>query len=150
MRFLLAFVALAAAGCGTCTMPSTAARIAGPDAVDCGEVADGADPAAAWGCAVDAFDAGQPFFVVFDGHGIDSVLISAMVSDGDRVWTLLQDQVQGPRARIDGWDCVDPVDGTSDAGFPIVSCTSTAPSGNHMAVCGSCGGCNPQALPFDG
>lgn len=157
----LMILALAgASGCWKedCDLVTTAAELAGEGAVDCGSVEAGADATAAWACAVEAFEAGQPFSIVVANVGVDSVILHAVVSNGVKTWTLAQDQYQKGPWRIDGMDCLEPYVGTQPddaydvddvSGYEIVACTSTAPEGNRYEVCGSCPGCGEPALPFE-
>jgi hypothetical protein len=54
-------------------------RLAGPNAIDCGEVKINGDPKAATQCAVGAQKAGRPFRVRYDLMGIDSSVALAIV-----------------------------------------------------------------------
>jgi hypothetical protein len=93
----------------------------------------------------------------YDRQGIDSVVSIAMVSDGARTWRLQQDSCDAPAPDIEGWDCVDPLEGMQEesaddgGGYAIVECSSTAPEGNHYQVCGAiCETCgSPVPLPFE-
>jgi len=142
---------------GCCDLAAMAADLAGAGAVDCGAVAVGEDATAAWACAVGANRTGSPYVMRCDRQGADSVVSVAMVSDGARTWRLQQDSYDAPAPDIDGWDCVDPIEGVAresadDAGgYAIVECSSTAPGGNHYQVCGGiCEACgSPVPLPFD-
>ena len=54
-------------------------QLAGPSAVDCGEVLVGGDPKAATDCALAANKAGNAFRVRYDMRGIDSFVAVAIV-----------------------------------------------------------------------
>lgn len=92
-----------------CDLAVTAADLAGPGAVDCGHADMNVDGTAQWACAVDAFEAGTPFFLLKNsGVPIDSVVIDAVVSDGAQIWYLHQDHARGDPLQVDGNDCVAP------------------------------------------
>jgi hypothetical protein len=56
-------------------------RRAGAEAADCGRVRIGQDRRSADACAVEAFEAGKPFFVRYDLQGIDSIVADGMSGD---------------------------------------------------------------------
>ena len=140
-----------------CVVIDTAAELVGPAAVSCGFVPLGDPLADAWSCAVTAFEAGEPFFIGWENHGVDTVQHEAMVYDGSRVVLLRQDQEDESPWRIDGYDCLQPYvgeaadspyDGIDEAGLVEVLCADRGPPGDHYEVCGACTGCNPPGLPF--
>ncbi|MDP2304641.1 MAG: hypothetical protein Q8P18_01270 [Pseudomonadota bacterium] len=142
-----------------CDMAVDAAALAGSGATDCGLVEPGADGTEAWACALTQFNAGAPYFVRVQRWGTDTLLESALVSNGTKTWRLAQDREDNPPWNIDAWDCLSPVEGIQPddeyddediSGYPIVTCTSTAPEGNHYQECGEiCDACSPQPLPFE-
>jgi hypothetical protein len=65
-------------------------QLAGPYAVDCGEVLVGGDPKAATDCALAANKAGNAFRVRYDIRGIDSSLAVAIVRTSIGTVSMLQ------------------------------------------------------------
>jgi hypothetical protein len=59
----------------------TSKRLAGPAAVNCGEVPVGGNPKEDTGCALAAQQAGKPFRVRYDLRGIDCEVAVAIVRD---------------------------------------------------------------------
>ena len=145
----------ASPGCDRCDLDHEVADLAGPDAVDCGS-ADGAGEKAAWACAVDAFENDEAFTVSWTRQGIDSTLTYVLVSDGEQVWQLAQDDFD-KNPDIDGWDCVSPYVATPAAAptnpeeppDEYVACAGLEPDGNHYQVCGEFNGGSPVPLEFD-
>ena len=142
-------------GCG-CELDHEVTALAGPDAVDCGS-ADGARGEDAWACAIDAFERDEAFTVSWTRTGIDSTTTYSLVSDGETMWKLAQDDY-GNSPDIDGWTCVAPyvTSGTPDPkgpdeelDYPSIGCERLEPEGNHYQVCGSSRGENPPPLEFD-
>ena len=67
-------------------------RLAGPGAIDCGRVKINGDPKKATQCALDAQKSANPFRVLYDLQGIDSVVAIAIVrTDIGTVGTLTYD-----------------------------------------------------------
>lgn len=129
-----------------CDLPSIAAAVAGEQATACGVFEAGEAPDR---CAAEAFGSAQPFWVVTETVGIDSVLSRAWVHDGDQLWNLLQDDLSGENARVEGVECIGPhADGEEPLGL---SCEAVAPEGNSYLVCGQvCDGCSgPMPLLFE-
>lgn len=157
MRLGRALAAVALFACarvpvGECDLRATAEELAGEGAEDCGFLETDDDGERAWSCFIDAFEAGEPAFLGEARSGMDSVISSAVVSNGTQVWLLSQDSFDGLGGPIDGWDCIDPYVSTGGA-HPTIACTSTAPPGNHYLVCGEMcppEACQPQPLPFEG
>lgn len=144
-----------------CVLTETVLRLAGSEATDCGTIPEDADGTEAWNCALEAFETGVPFHIRWSDTGIDSSWDSVMVFDGQTVWTLRQETWPSTAGPIDGNECVspyastqadDPYDPDDVSGFPILTCESLLPAGNHYQVCGeiceSCG--DPAPLPFPG
>ena len=144
-------------GCAVCDLDHTAADLAGPEAVDCGS-ADGSRAETAWACAVDAFENDQAFTVSGSTQGTDSTITYVLVSDGDTVWKLAQDDY-GNGDDVDGWECGspfvtnktpgDPKKPGEPLGYEYIACERLEPDGNHYQVCGSSHGENPPPLEFD-
>jgi hypothetical protein len=70
---------VAAAEPATDLLEQQSRQLAGPGAVDCGEVLVDGNPKAATDCALAANKAGKPFRVRYDIRGIDSFLAVAIV-----------------------------------------------------------------------
>lgn len=144
-----------------CNLEATASTLAGEGAEDCGLVEVGADGTEAWACALAAQEAGEPYTIRYERGGIDTLVVGAMVSDGAQTWELSRELGGNANPGIDGWDCISPVAGVKAddpqddgdvSGYPVVTCTSREPEGNHYQVCGLiCGpqACQPQPLPFE-
>jgi len=144
----------AAPGCG-CDLDHNAAKLAGSDAVDCGS-ADGAHGKEAWACAIDAFEKNEAFTVSWSTTGTDSTTTYTLVSDGEEMWKLAQDDYENS-PDIDGWTCVAPYvtsdtsdpKGSDEFDYPSIGCERLEPEGNHYQVCGSSSGENPPPVDFD-
>lgn len=134
-----------------CDLTGTASELAGDGSVTCGAV--GAEVAEAdWACALEAWEGGAPFVLLWSSTGIDSVIESAWVFDGSRTWLLSQDQYGSEPWDIDGYECVSPsVESDEDLGYDVLACGSIEPEGNHYQVCGDlCTDCGePDPLPFE-
>ena len=149
----------ASPGCG-CDLDHEVTALAGDDAVDCGS-ADGARAEEAWACAVEAFENDEAFTVSWTEDGIDSTNTYVLVSDGEQMWQLAQDDYKKSSFStldVHGWDCVSPYIGTPAAAakspeeqppYAYVACTRLEPEGNHYQVCGKIEGGNPEPLEFD-
>lgn len=100
-------------------------------------------------CAATALAAGTPFWRVTAEAGIDSIVSTAWVYDGDRFWVLSQDDWEGEQAKVLGWQCVGPRLDDDDPRAPI--CDAMEPEGTRYLVCGKvCDGCmGTMPLPFD-
>jgi hypothetical protein len=156
-RSLALWVLVAASpGCDErCDLDQEVADLAGPDAVDCGS-ADGEHGKEAWACAIDAFEAKEAFRVSWTTQGVDSTSTYVLVSDGEKMWKLAQDDYE-KNGDIDGWDCVSPyvTDGKVDPkanellDYPSIACERLDPDGNHYQVCGTFSGGDPEPLAFD-
>jgi len=121
-------------GCSTpCNLEDQAMALLPSDAIDC--VDDMA-------CFATAVSEGEPARATSASQGIDSVVSTAHVYTGDRLWWLSHDSFGG--GEIDARECVNPevVDGE-------IVCGRVAPLGNHFAVCGNQGRGSPEPLPFE-
>lgn len=122
-------------GCGTpCNLEDQAWALVPSDATDCGDDSL---------CLAAAVSDGEPAIAMGSSQGIDSVVSSAQVWTGDRLWWLTHDDY-GSSNDIDARECVNPevVEGA-------IVCGRIAPEGNHFAVCGNQGRGSPEPLPFE-
>jgi hypothetical protein len=78
--------------CARGDMVHLLAQLAGPGAVDCGDVALRQDRAAALDCVAEALAGDSPFFAAFDVQGIDSAVAIGIVRTAE------------PRLRMLHWD----------------------------------------------
>ena len=124
-------------GVAQCELAAELTALAGPDAVDCGLVANGGDPAAAYNCALAAFTSGKSFHVTFEQFGVDSVLRRAIARGADGVVRLLfYDSCPigcgDGSHNIDQVECVQPFV-LSSRSADVLACKSSA---NPQHVCG--------------
>ena len=158
--WMLVAVIPGTSGCG-CDLDDNVAELAGPDAIDCGS-ADGARAETAWACAVDAFERNEAFSISWTESGIDSTETYVLVSDGETLWLLAQDDYKkssSSKLDVHGWDCVspyvttelphDPKSPAEPLDYEYVACERLEPEGNHYQVCGKISGGNPEPLEFD-
>lgn len=73
-------------------------RLAGEDAIDCGELAIGADPTAINECVADAFYAYQSFYAIYHYQGIDSNVATGFAYDGSTLYFVMYDDFSCPAA----------------------------------------------------
>jgi hypothetical protein len=69
-------------GGGACDLDVILRRRAGPGAVDCGRVANGASSTVTDQCIADRTAQGVAFFARYDAQGIDSQVAFGVISDG--------------------------------------------------------------------
>lgn len=145
-RSLLA-VAVLLAACPAprdCELPEVAAALAGAGATDCGLVPVGGDATAADACAVEAFQGGAPFFVVYELQGIDSSVSTALAYDGAQLISLYRDSDPSGGSNV-GAEVTENVCTSGsviagDAGHDVVFCDAPACTCIEEA-CGEEGAC---------
>lgn len=134
-------------GCPTprdCELAEIAAALAGSGATDCGHVAIGGDGTDEGACAIAAFEAGEPFFVIYDLQGIDSSISAATVFDGSTLYSLYRDSDpsggSGVGAVVTESVCTSGSVGPGETGADTVVCDAPACSCQEEA-CGADGAC---------
>lgn len=145
-RSLLALLPLLAA-CPAprdCELPEIAAALAGSGATDCGLVPVDGDASTADACAVAAFQAGAPFFIVYEEQGIDSQVSTGLAFDGAQLLSLYRDSDpsggSNVGAEVTEHVCTSGSVIAGDAGHDVVFCDAPACTCTEEA-CGEDGAC---------
>lgn len=143
-RWLLLPVLPACPASRDCELPEIAAALAGASATDCGLVPVGGDASAADACAVEAFQAGAPFFVVYELQGMDSAVSTALAYDGADLVSLYRDSDPSGGSNVGAvvteHVCTSGSVVPDDAGHDVVFCDAPACTCEEEA-CGSEGAC---------
>ena len=158
---MLVAVLPGSSGCN-CDLDHHVDKLAGDDAVDCGS-SDGERAEVAWDCAIEAFESEEAFTVSWTESGIDSTTTYVRVSDGEKMWELLQGDYRKSafsKADIDGWDCVSPhvaqkvredpkYPDAPALEFEYIACTRLEPEDSYYQVCGNFQGGSQEPVEFD-
>lgn len=137
-------VLLAACGGSDCELSTIAQTLAGDGATDCGSVAVGGDTTAADACVIAAFQAGTPFFAVYELQGIDSAVSAATVSDGTKVMFLVRDSDPSGGSNVGAvvseTVCAEPAVTAGEAGHDVLTCAAEGCTCEENR-CGARGAC---------